>query len=474
MRTTDEFGYDGRVVAELETFAGQEGDLHESLPESAHRWSDRHFLPKLNELGVQGVSELITEQIAVRAAPLQRDVVVLSLGSGNGDQELGWLRDLADMGYTNIKMRLLELNPTMQARAAANAQEQGFADRVELVTGDFNTWCADAEHDVVVGFHALHHVLDLEHLYAEVRASLQPDGVFVVHDMIGRNGHRRWPEALEVVERIWSTLPAELRRNAVTGEIDEFFDDRDCAVEGFEGIRAQDVLPVLLDYLHPSMFLALGNVVDPFVDRIYGQNFDMANPAHRELIDRIGALDDNLIDLGVVTPTRLTALFHPTPQPLRVIGDRTPQRTVRDTTIQDSTGRVSFDPRVCDDTGVVGGSGIVAGRVKGVYDDSWAASVVELPVLATDRVAEVAIRTYVPDWMPHTGLLTVSIDGVAVTRLEIAPGLVEQVVRAELEPRRLTRISLNSDWAVNPLAAGLGHDRRTVAYVLAGIELRKS
>ncbi|MBK1784462.1 SAM-dependent methyltransferase [Prauserella cavernicola] len=465
--------YEERLAAERENFADQL-DLHGSLPEAAHRWSARHMLPKLNALGVTSIDELITGEIAARATRLQRDAVVLSLGSGNGDQELGWLRTLADQGVHNVRVRLLEINTDMQERAAAAASSLGLADRVEPVVADFNTWVADTEHDVVVGYQVLHHVLDLEHLYGQVRASLTRDGVFVVHDMIGRNGHRRWPEALEVVERIWATLPAELRRNAITGAVDEVYDDVDCAADGFEGIRAEDVLPVLLRYLHPSFFLALGNVIDPFIDRIYGHNFDLTDPEHLALIDQLGVLDDTLIDLGTVTPTRLTALFHPTPQPLRVHGNRTPARSVRNTEVLDPAGRVSFDPRGSDPGGLVRGAGVAVGRMNGVFHDAWARRTVTLPVLTTADVAEIEVRTYVPEWMPRTGTVTVRLDGAPVGTIDVGPELTERCLPVRVPAHRTVELALHADWWVNPHHTGLGDDRRSLAYVLVGISLREN
>ncbi|WP_020668972.1 class I SAM-dependent methyltransferase [Amycolatopsis nigrescens] len=468
----DHAGYQERLASERETFAEQES-IHGNLPESAHHWSARHVLPKLNELAVPSLDELITAQIGERARRHQRDVVVLSLGSGNGDQELGWLRTLAEAGVRNVRMRLLEFNPEMQRRAAAEAEEQGFADRVELVLADFNTWRADAEHDVVVGYQALHHVLDLEHLYGQIRDSLDPGGVLMVHDMIGRNGHRRWPEALEVVERIWATLPPELRRNSITGEVDEYYHDIDCATDGFEGIRAQDVLPVLMDYLHPSLFLGIGNVIDPFVDRVYGHNFDLTEARDRALIERLGVLDDSLVDLGVVTPTRLTAMFHPSPQPLRAYRDRTPERSIRDTSVVDPAGRVSFDPRAADGDQLVRGAGVVTGRMNGIAHDHWAGPSAEFPVLATAEVQSVELRTYLPDWMPKTGRVTVHVDGTPVATADIGHGLTEQVLPVKLAARRAVRLGLTADWAVNPVTAGLGDDRRTLSYLLVGLDLRE-
>lgn len=474
MRVGHELDYQERVAREHRTFAVQEGDLHENLPESAHYWAKRYVVPKLADLGAPGIEELITGEIAVRARRHDREVVVLSFGSGNGDQELGWLRKLAEAGVHNVRMRLLEFNPAMQERAAAAAAEAGFADRVELVEADFNTWRADREHDVFIGFQALHHVLDLEHLFDQIRDGLTADGALVVHDMIGRNGHRRWPEALEVIERIWATMPPEFRRNSVTGQVDEHYDDLDCAVDGFEGIRAQDLLPVLLEYLHPGLFFAYGSVIDPFVERIYGHNLDLATERDQAFIDRVGRLDDSLIDLGVVTPTRLTAVFHPAPQPLRVHGDRTPERSIRDTGQADPAGRISFHPTASDPNTLVRGAGLAVARVNGVSPDRWAAKAVEFPVHTTDEVGGLRFSAYLPDWMPENGTVTVAVDGVPLAVVKAGHGLFEETIPWRCPVGRTVTLSLRADWTVTQAEEGTGDDRRPLSYVLVGLVLEAS
>jgi SAM-dependent methyltransferase len=64
--------------------------------------------------------------------------------------------------------------------------------------------------DAAFAHHALHHVGDLETLFTFVRRAIGPDGVFVISDMIGRNGHQRWPEAKRLAERLFSKLPSVL------------------------------------------------------------------------------------------------------------------------------------------------------------------------------------------------------------------------------------------------------------------------
>ena len=81
--------------------------------------------------------------------------------------------------------------------------------------------------------------------------------------MIGRNGHQLWPEALEIVHEFWRQLPERYRYNRALKRYEELYENWDCSLESFEGIRAQDILPLLLEYFHFQLFVGCGNVIDP-------------------------------------------------------------------------------------------------------------------------------------------------------------------------------------------------------------------
>jgi hypothetical protein len=178
--------------------------------------------------------------------------------------------------------------------------------------------------------HSLHHVVELEHLYGEIARSIDPGGVFLVNDMVGRNGHVRWPEAAEIIHRIWEAAPGRCRYNHSTKQVDDVYPDLDCSVSSFEGIRSEDVLPLLVHRCHPDVCVTFGNVIDPFGDRVYGRNFDPDNPADTAFIDAVAQLDDAALDLAIVTPTHLIGSFRPTPVPCRFVRQRSPERTVGD------------------------------------------------------------------------------------------------------------------------------------------------
>ncbi|HMD57219.1 MAG TPA: class I SAM-dependent methyltransferase [Solirubrobacteraceae bacterium] len=320
--------YDTKVSAELARYEAQE-EVHD-LPPIYHYWSERYCLPLLAEVGFAGLEDFFDEHVAeqceIRAPERAR---LVSLGAGNGDTEIGILDRLRHRGIDNLELVLLELNPQMLARATADAERRGISDRVVSATVDLNDWRADADTDVYFANHSLHHVVALEDLFTEVKRSLTADGVFLVNDMIGRNGHVRWPEAGDLVRWIWSVAPERYRWNPFQASVDEVYPDHDCSTSGFEGIRAQDILPLLLDRFHPDVFITFLNVADPFIDRIYGPNFDVSNPDDLAFVDAVGRLDDAAIDLQLVTPTHLIASFRSRPTACRYPRRRSPQRTLR-------------------------------------------------------------------------------------------------------------------------------------------------
>jgi hypothetical protein len=79
------------------------------------------------------------------------------------------------------------------------------------------------------------------------------------------------------------------------------------------------------------VFVPFAAVIDPFIDRIYGPNFDLDDPEDRLFLDAVAQFDDAALDLGLVTPTHLIAAFRTSSETVpRYPRNRSPQRMVRD------------------------------------------------------------------------------------------------------------------------------------------------
>ena len=233
----------------------------------------------------------------------------VSLGAGNCDLEVRLAEGLRASGRTEFVFDCLDLNAAMIERGAAAASEKRLAGVIQPLVADFNAWRPEREYDAVVANQALHHVVELERLLEGVPRALSREGKFIVSDMVGRNGHRRWPEALELVEKFWRELPARYRYDRQLRRQDEAYPDFDCSKEGFEGIRWQDILPLALERFGFEFFYAFSNVTDPFADRSYGPNFDAEGAWDREFIDRVHPCDEAEIRYGRITPTHMLAVM---------------------------------------------------------------------------------------------------------------------------------------------------------------------
>lgn len=311
-----------RFAAELDVSA---------LPGIHVYWANRHLVPLLSQFGFATHVEFFCKAI-LSVAPSAGARQILSLGSGNCDNELQIAQRLIAAGVSDWRFHCLDLVPEMLARGKAAVEEQGLANHFSFEVADFNRWQTNQRFDVVIANQCLHHVVELESVLDRIAGMLGPGGRFVVSDMIGRNGHQCWPEAREVVERFWNELPDRYRYHRQLRRRETHFLDWDCSVSGFEGIRSQDILPLLCERFHFETFVAYGNVIDPFIDRGFGGHFDPEAEWDREFIDRVHAADVEGLCSGSWTPTHLMAVCSNDPVPSPVFWPpRGPEACIRAT-----------------------------------------------------------------------------------------------------------------------------------------------
>jgi len=327
--------YEARLASEIDIYRDCT-DVH-VLPPIFHYWSERHVRPALERHGFPDPAGMfllaLENQCEAQPGAALR---FLSAGSGNCDLEVGIAAGLLAQGYDNFVVECLDLNGAMLRRGAERARERGVAAHLEFVEADLNRWVAQRRYHAVIADQSLHHMVELESLFGQIGQALHPGGTFAISDMIGRNGHLRWPAALEIVREFWKQLPPSHRRNCRSGRYEAVFEDADCSGIGFEGIRAQDILRLLAENFHFRFFLGFGNVIDPFVDRSFGPHFDPAAAWDREFIDRVHARDEAEIAAGRLGPTHMLAVLGTQPGAPPLFGAFTPPRVSVAGTADDS------------------------------------------------------------------------------------------------------------------------------------------
>jgi SAM-dependent methyltransferase len=239
--------------------------------------------------------------------------------------EIRLASNLTARGVTGFVIDCVDVNAQMLERGRSAAAAQRISGQLNLIQADLNSWIPETQYDVVLSNQALHHIVNLEGLFSHIERSLAAGGRFVIIDTIGRNGHLRWPEALGLVREFWRKLPPSYRYNLLLDRYEEMFEDWDCSQDGFEGVRSQDILPLLVERFPFQLFVGYGNLLDPFVDRSFGHHFNAEAEWDRDFIDQVHRRNEQGLATGELKPTQMAAIVAKQGN-----GTASPARYVRD------------------------------------------------------------------------------------------------------------------------------------------------
>jgi len=322
--------YRGRVENQIDQFADQER-LH-GLPAIYRYWNRTYVAPKIQQVyGTRSIYKIYGDAFGGALRRAGGSGRILSIGCGEATNEVAIAKEMRAAGISNFRFLATDLSDIRLERARELVRENDLDEFFEFRVVDINKWDPEERFVGVMAQHALHHIVELERAFDLIDEHMHPEGVFVIVDMIGRNGHMRWPETLRYVEKIWSFLPSKYKFNHQLGAPVPDFINFDCSKKGFEGIRAQDILPLLTEKFAFSHFVGVGGIIDVFAERAFGHNFDAAKASDRNLIDIIARLNDLLLDTGEIKPTIAVAICRNRSYSgtLKTYGDLTPLKAIR-------------------------------------------------------------------------------------------------------------------------------------------------
>ncbi len=221
-----------------------------------------------------------------RFEALGRPLRVLSLCSGAARIE----RDLLGGVPGALELTLFDINPDLLRQAAASMPAHW---QLTCIQGDINALAlADARYDIILCVSALHHVVELERVVAQIAEHLEEGGEFwSIGEYIGRRGNRLWPEAYAIADGFFAALPERYRLNRLSGAVDLHLPDFDCSAGCFEGIRSDEIWSLLTRHMSPSHVYTRNCFLWRLLDLAYTDNYNLSEPVDRALIERAVALE---------------------------------------------------------------------------------------------------------------------------------------------------------------------------------------
>jgi SAM-dependent methyltransferase len=223
----------------------------------------------------------------------------LSLGCGDGTLERHALA-------LNICSRFdaFDISPKSIEAAKRQSEEQGLADRVNYHVADLNAITLEPnKYDIVFSGMALHHIVNLEHVFSVLKKSLKPDGLFVLVEFVGPSQFQWTDKQLRIINEILELLPDRLKTDARSGEL-----KKQCArptIESMntsdpsEAIRSNDILPLVYKMWAVEERVDFGGTIAHMLLDGIISNFS-ASQEDVTVLKLIEYLDDVLIREGVL------------------------------------------------------------------------------------------------------------------------------------------------------------------------------
>lgn len=302
-----------RLRQTIEKIAFNRTAVVHDLPPIFHYWSNTWLRPRFEAIGFSSPDDFFFRTIEGEARRTSETIRVLCLGAGRCEVEIALMQRLVDDGVNNVHMVCIDLNGRMLRTAEAAARAAGVGEHFTFEVRDVNVQRHGERYDVVLANQCLHHFVELEAIFDATHAMLADDGVFATSDVIGRNGHRLWPEARAEMDVFWRSLAPKHKFDRTLGRTSNEYVDVDHSDVGFEGVRAQDILPLLVERFEFEVFAPYACLSIPVVERRFGWNFDADDAADRALVDALEHRDQTLLDAGTLKPTQLVAAMRKRP-----------------------------------------------------------------------------------------------------------------------------------------------------------------
>ncbi len=236
---------------------------------------------------------------------IKRPGKVLSLGCGNGHLE----RALIGIGLPYTDILGADINPDLIKYAAEEAARVG-CKNIRYVTADLNQFeLPPRAFDLIIFFHSLHHIENLEGLIKNVHSALADEGLILVIDFVGPTRFQWTDLQIRLTQELLDALPDELKldlykpdRKLIKRQITRPTVQEVVGTDPSEAVRSGEILELLHKEFDVLEEKPMGGTLLHLLFSGIAGNFDEKNPYACGLIRTLQKTEELLI-LNKVIPS---------------------------------------------------------------------------------------------------------------------------------------------------------------------------
>jgi SAM-dependent methyltransferase len=151
---------------------------------------------------------------------------------------------------------------------------------------------------------SVHHFLNLEHIFSEVKKTLKRGGVFFLNEFIGPSQFQWTDRQLEIVNGLLHTLPKKykiMNNNTLKVEVQRPSISQMNAVDPSEAIRSGEIVDILSSFFRIIKKSDYGGTILHLLLEGIAFNFDINNKEDIRLLNLLFDVEDCLLELGDIT-----------------------------------------------------------------------------------------------------------------------------------------------------------------------------
>ena len=238
------------------------------------------------------------------ALPVSR---VLSLGCGGGNLE----RAILYLGAAE-KIDGLDSSPGSIELARRLAFEEGLAERLEYGVADLNRHeLPSSTYDLVVAKHSLHHLENLEHVFAQVRRTLRPGGLLMFNEFVGPTRFQWTDDQLKLMNRLFSAVPQSIRDKVPVVEILRPSIEDMLATDPSESVRSAEILSVVATEFEILECKPYGGTLLHIVLAHLLPHLDLTDENHLAFLRFMMVFEGTLLEHGVIASDHAYVVARP-------------------------------------------------------------------------------------------------------------------------------------------------------------------
>lgn len=233
--------------------------------------------------------------------------IIASMGCGSGHLERTLINNF---NYSYEEIHGFDINPHLIEFANQESSKLGFS-RVNYFLMDLdNPQLTPSYYDLIIFFHSLHHVENLENSLKEVKKALRNNGILLIVDFIGPSRFQWSDKQIEIAQELFDIIPSKYKKMlSFAGTVSNHktiitrpSPDEVAQADPSEAVRSGDIMSIVANEFKIIEKKFMGGTLLSLLFQNIAGNFNETDEADRAFILLMQKIEELVLRESILEP----------------------------------------------------------------------------------------------------------------------------------------------------------------------------